>query len=106
MAAVERSFRAESLMRVHTAVNEDPSVRDERRHQEVMAEIAALKKALARGLQPQEQPVDAEAVSQKFMQEFRKELSEAAKLKTELDSIYEAIAQTKKEIKAIEKQSH
>jgi chemotaxis protein CheZ len=98
MAAVKRSFRAESLMRVHTEINEDPSVREERHHREVMAELSALKKAMARGLQPQEPAVDAEAVSQKFMQEFRKELSEAAKLKNELDSIYEAIAQTKKEI--------
>lgn len=37
-------------------------------------------------------------MSAKFMSEFRKEISEAAKLKVELDAIYEAIAQTKKEI--------
>ncbi|MEP3667666.1 MAG: protein phosphatase CheZ, partial [Roseibium sp.] len=46
----------------------------------------------------QEPALDAEAMSQKMMSEFRKELSEAAKLKTEIDAMYEAIAQTKKEI--------
>ncbi|WP_417685562.1 protein phosphatase CheZ [Roseibium sp.] len=87
-------------MRVHAGANDDPIIVEERRHREVLAEIASLKAMMAKGVsaQPTAEPVDAEAVSKKFVEEFRKELSEAAKLKTELDSIYEAIAQTKKEI--------
>ncbi|MBD8878082.1 protein phosphatase CheZ [Labrenzia polysiphoniae] len=100
MAAVKRSFRAESLMRVHADSSNDPVLTEERRHQEVMAEIGAMKALLAKGVPAasQEPALDAEAMSQKMMSEFRKELSEAAKLKTEIDAMYEAIAQTKKEI--------
>ncbi|MEJ8473582.1 protein phosphatase CheZ [Roseibium algae] len=100
MAAVKRSFRAESLMRVHAVDDADPAIAGERRHQEVMGEINALKAILAKGVSAQsaEPALDAEEMSQKFMSEFRKELSEAAKLKTELDAIYVAIAETKKEI--------
>ncbi|WP_417666582.1 protein phosphatase CheZ [Roseibium sp.] len=87
-------------MRVHSGANDDPVVAEERRHQEVLAEIASLKALMAKGIpaEGQQAAIDPEAMGQKFVEEFRKELSEAAKLKTELDSIYEAIAQTKKEI--------
>ncbi len=100
MAAVKRSFRAESLIRLQVESADDPAVKEDRRHQEVLGEIAQLKSMIAAGNQPS-QPVaeeQAKAVSEKFMQEFRKELSEAAKLKVELDAMYEAIAQTKREI--------
>lgn len=97
MAAVKRSFRAESLMRLSASANDDPALVDERRHRQLLEEIASVKSMLARG-QSATPALDPEAVSEKFMQEFRKELSEAAKLKVELDSIYEAIAQTKREI--------
>ncbi|MCK7610654.1 protein phosphatase CheZ [Roseibium sediminicola] len=97
MAAVKRSFRAESLIRMNAGAKEDPAFAEERRHQEVMAEIAGLRSLIKKG--PEQQgALDPEAMSEKFMAEFRKELSEAAKLKVELDAIYEAIAQTKKEI--------
>jgi chemotaxis protein CheZ len=102
MAAVKRSFRAESLIRLQASANDDPAMVEERRHREVLAEISNLKGMIAAGHQSAKPEVDAEAqaraVSEKFMNEFRKELSEAAKLKVELDAIYEAIAQTKKEI--------
>ncbi|MCX2723891.1 protein phosphatase CheZ [Roseibium salinum] len=62
-----------------------------------MAEIAGLKSLLQKG-EAKQSAIDPQAVSEKFMAEFRKELSEAGKLKVELDAIYEAIAQTKKEI--------
>jgi len=97
MAAVKRSFRAESLIRMNAGANEDPAFAEERRHQEVMAEIASLRSLIKQG-PDQQGALDPEAMSEKFMAEFRKELSEAAKLKVELDAIYEAIAQTKKEI--------
>jgi len=98
MAAVKRSFRAESLIRMNAGANEDPAFREERRHQEVMAEIAGLRAMIRSGDDQQQAALDPEAMSEKFMAECRKELSEAAKLKVELDAIYEAIAQTKKEI--------
>jgi chemotaxis protein CheZ len=57
-------------------------------HQELMAEIASIKELI--------RPV--EDIGDQMLAKFRKELGEAAKLKTELDSIYEAIAKTKHEI--------
>jgi chemotaxis protein CheZ len=98
MAAVKRSFRAESLIRMNSGADSDPAFADERRHQEVLAEISSLKSLVRKGVSSQENALDPEEMSQKFMSEFRKEMSEAAKLKVELDAIYEAIAQTKKEI--------
>jgi len=98
MAAVKKSFRAENLIRMNSGVREDPVFVEERRHQELMAEMASLKAMIRSGEGQSQQAVDPQAMSEKFMSEFRKELSEAAKLKVELDSIYEAIAQTKKEI--------
>ncbi|OJJ13128.1 hypothetical protein BKI51_03480 [Alphaproteobacteria bacterium AO1-B] len=99
MTAVKRSFRAETLIRMESVSNTDPAFAEERRHQEVLAELSTLKAMIQSGEgQQQQAALDPEAMSQKFMSEFRKELSEAAKLKVELDAIYEAIAQTKKEI--------
>lgn len=97
MAAVKRSFRAESLIRMNSGGNDSSTFAEERRHQELMAEIAGLKSLLQKG-EAKQSAIDPQAVSEKFMAEFRKELSEAGKLKVELDAIYEAIAQTKKEI--------
>ena len=86
-------------MHMKTGINDDPVFVDERRHQELMSEIASLKKMIRSGEGQQgQQPLDPQAMSEQFLSEFRKEMSEAAKLKVELDAIYEAIAQTKKEI--------
>ncbi|WP_299484327.1 protein phosphatase CheZ [uncultured Roseibium sp.] len=98
MAALKRSFRAESLIHMNSGADTDPAFADERRHQEVLSEISSLKSLVTQGVKGQEKSLDPEEMSQKFMTEFRKEMSEAAKLKVELDAIYEAIAQTKKEI--------
>ncbi|WP_242390275.1 protein phosphatase CheZ [Polymorphum gilvum] len=59
-----------------------------------MAEIAALRSIVSGG-------PDAKSMSDQVLQEFRRELSEASRLKAELDSIYEAINRTKKEIAAL-----
>ncbi|WP_236042325.1 protein phosphatase CheZ [Roseibium aggregatum] len=83
---------------MHSGAQEDPLFVEERRHQEILEEIAGLKSMIRKGGGGSQQAVDPQEMSEKFMSEFRKELSEAAKLKVELDSIYEAIAQTKKEI--------
>ncbi|GAB4537016.1 MAG: protein phosphatase CheZ [Roseibium sp.] len=85
-------------MRLNAGANEDPAFAEERRHREVMAELESLRGLIKTGPAQQQQQIDPAAVSEQFMAEFRKELSEAAKLKVELDAIYEAIAQTKKEI--------
>ncbi|NVK33935.1 MAG: protein phosphatase CheZ [Rhodobacteraceae bacterium] len=102
MAALKKSFRAESLLRLAESVgNDDPAYRDERRHHELMAELASVKTMLSKAKlsgESAEPAFNPEEVSQKFMAEFKKELGEAAKLKTELDAIYDAISQTKKEI--------
>lgn len=97
MAALKRSFRAESLMRLNAEASLDPAFTEERRHQEVMSEIASLRSMIVSG-SGEKPKLDTQELSEQFLAEFRKELSEAAKLKVELDAIYEAIAQTKKEI--------
>lgn len=96
MAAVKRSFRAESLIYMNSGEKEDPAFVEERRHREVLAEISSLKAMVQNG--SAQEVLDPQAMGEQFMAEFRKEMSEAAKLKVELDAIYEAIAQTKKEI--------
>ena len=102
MTAVKRSFRAETLIRMESGANQDPAFAEERRHEEVLAEISTLKAMIQSGAgQQQQAQIDPEAMSEKFITEFRKELSEAAKLKVELDAMYEAIAQTKKEIASL-----
>ncbi len=102
MTAVKRSFRAETLIRMGTGDNDDPGYAEERRHQEVLAEIASLKALINSGDgQAQQNAIDPEAMGEKLLSEFRKEMSEAAKLKVELDAMYVAIAQTKKEIASL-----
>ncbi|NBN64504.1 hypothetical protein GWI72_12225 [Microvirga tunisiensis] len=94
MPAVKRVFRAESLFR-DASGNGGPHDRsDEQRHRELMAELASLR-ALMKGAP------DPQAMSEAVMTEFRRELSEAVKLKSELDAMYEAIMMTKKEIAAL-----
>ncbi|SUA99840.1 chemotaxis regulator CheZ [Pannonibacter phragmitetus] len=95
MAAAKRAFRVESLFRDATAAAQ-PERLEEYRHQELMAEIRALK-SLVQG----NEPADSKSISDQVLKEFRKELNEAAKLKAELDAIYEAINATKKEIAAL-----
>ncbi|MBO0345832.1 protein phosphatase CheZ [Roseibium sp. CAU 1637] len=99
MVAVRKSFRAENLIRLQSDGGDEIGFADERRHQEVMAEISDLKRLMAQQHTENLQPaVDSQDVSEKVLAEFRKEMSEAGKLKVELDAIYEAISQTKKEI--------
>ncbi|WP_420412021.1 protein phosphatase CheZ [Roseibium sp.] len=87
---------------MESSANQDPAFAEERRHEEVLAEISTLKAMIQSGAgQQQQAQIDPEAMSEKFITEFRKELSEAAKLKVELDAMYEAIAQTKKEIASL-----
>lgn len=87
MTAIRRAFRAENLLQKAQAADQyaaDPL----NQHREIMAEIASLKELI--------RPV--EDIGDKMLAKFKHELGEAAKLKAELDSIYEAIAKTKHEI--------
>ena len=69
---------------------------DDVRHQQIMEEIASLKELVqAPG------DVGPEEISRRVADELREEIGEAAKLKRELDAIYEAIADTKNEIAAL-----
>ncbi|WP_417769111.1 protein phosphatase CheZ [Stappia sp.] len=88
MMATRRAFRAESLLQQSGVNTSSSAAGSDYRHQELMAEIASLK-ALIR---------PAEEVGDQVLEKFKQELGEAVKLKTELDSIYEAIAKTKREI--------
>ncbi len=89
MRAARKPFRIETMMRGDTPampVSHDPAAAH--RHAELMAEIARLK-ALVK---------PAAEISGDAIEAFRRELGEATKLKTELDSIREAIQRTKQEI--------
>ncbi|WP_350333075.1 protein phosphatase CheZ [Coralliovum pocilloporae] len=83
MARVQRAFKIE-----HMAAGGEAPLTEEARHEELLSEIRALKTHM----QPQ---ADS---SQQVLESYKHEMQEALKLKAELDSIYEAIAQTKREI--------
>ncbi|EFO34553.1 putative methyl-accepting chemotaxis protein [Roseibium sp. TrichSKD4] len=105
MSAIKRGFRAEQAVRLKNEAEEDPQALEDRRHRQLMNELAVLRKLIMSGAGQgggaQAPALSQEDISAKIMEEFRAELSEAAKLKSELDTIYEAIAQTKKEIAAL-----
>ncbi|MEZ5841222.1 MAG: protein phosphatase CheZ [Hyphomicrobiales bacterium] len=71
----------------------DPRAAD--RHDEIMAEFAAIRRLLAAGTSATDQNVSQTAA---LLSELRRELSEASKMKTELDAITDAIDRTKLEI--------
>jgi chemotaxis protein CheZ len=87
MTATRRAFRAESLLHKSDSSRTGDGASG-LQHQEIMAEIASIK-ALIR---------PTEEVGHTMLETFKAELGEAFKLKAELDSIYEAIAKTKREI--------
>ena len=87
MMATRRAFRAESLLQQPSADGGSGPGTDVQ-YRALMAEISAIK-AMIR---------PAEEVGNQVLDQFKRELGEAVKLKAELDSIYEAIAKTKREI--------
>jgi chemotaxis protein CheZ len=58
------------------------------RHSEIMSLLEAIKESI----------VPAEEISASLLEEHRRDMQEALRLKVELDSIYEAIERTKREI--------
>ncbi|MEE1655350.1 protein phosphatase CheZ [Microvirga sp. CF3062] len=78
-----KSYRIEANLGV---VSQDEGVLD--RHSEVMGMLAVIKESI----------VPAKEISSSLLEEHRRDMQEALRLKAELDSIYEAIERTKREI--------
>ena len=78
-----KSYRIEANMGVPL---QDEGVVE--RHSEIMGMLALIKESI----------VPAREISTSLLEEHRRDMQEALRLKTELDSIYEAIERTKKEI--------
>ena len=79
----KKSYRIEANLGV---VSQDEGVLE--RHSEVLGMLAAIKESI----------VPAKEISASLLEEHRRDMQEALRLKAELDSIYEAIERTKKEI--------
>ncbi|WP_068081078.1 protein phosphatase CheZ [Polycladidibacter stylochi] len=95
MITAKKVFRAEAHFGKRQLESVDPANVDELRHYEIIQEITALK----RMLDPQQS--NAAHLSEKIAAELRSEIGEAAKLKVELDAMYDAIGETKTEIAAL-----
>ncbi|WP_201829840.1 protein phosphatase CheZ [Microvirga zambiensis] len=78
-----KSYRIEASLGV---VSNDEGVLE--RHSEVMNMLGLIKESI----------VPAREISTSLLEEHRRDMQEALRLKAELDSIYEAIARTKREI--------
>jgi len=78
-----KSYRIEANLGV---LSQDEGILD--RHSEVMGMLATIKESI----------VPAKEISSSLLEEHRRDMQEALRLKTELDSIYEAIERTKREI--------
>lgn len=85
VAQPKKVFRIESQIRSADIPSADPA---EHRHAQLMAELAEIKRGLAPAAQ----------ISDKLLDQYKADLMQAMKLKAELTQIYEAIAETKREI--------
>lgn len=98
MAAHRKLFRIETMSspgQLPLASMNLPAGGDDQRHAEIMAQLRAIRAAIA----PVEE-VSAQ-VSGQMLDAYKHEHAEAMKLKTELDAIWEAINQTKHEIASV-----
>ncbi|WP_319411132.1 protein phosphatase CheZ [uncultured Cohaesibacter sp.] len=90
MALATKPFRIEQVLGEAVAPRSNPangSLSGDQ-HQQIMTELAALRKLIE----------PAQELNSNLVETFRTELSEAVKIKTEMDQIFEAIAETKREI--------
>jgi chemotaxis protein CheZ len=78
-----KSYRIEASM---GSLSYDEGAQD--RHSEIMSMLGTIKESI----------VPAREISTSLLEEHRRDMQEALRLKVELDSIYEAINQTKREI--------
>ena len=85
--AARKPFRIETMMYGERAASA-PDEGAAQRHAQLMAEISRLRDLIR----------PAAEISTEAIESFRRELGEAQKLKTELDTIREAIQRTKQEI--------
>jgi chemotaxis protein CheZ len=83
--AARKVFRIETIGRGDVAASDSGP---DRQYRDIMAELQAIRRIM----QPTQE------LSEKAIEAMRKEHTEAMKLKVELDSIYEAIHKTKREI--------
>jgi chemotaxis protein CheZ len=89
MRVQRKSFRIETMLAAPAAANDaEPVAADGPGTAAVLAEIRALRALI--------EPSDM--VTQKTIEAYRQEMAEAQKIKHELDSIYQSIADTKREI--------
>jgi chemotaxis protein CheZ len=87
MQARRKPFRVETMQRVTGRVNGNANGHHVH-HDEIMSELRALRSLVK----------PAEQVTQQMIDAYKAQITEAAKLKTELDLIQDAITQTKHEI--------
>ena len=90
MALATKPFRIEQVLGdavTPRSIAANSSLSSEQ-HQQIMDELAALKRLVE----------PAQELNSNLVETFRSELSEAVKIKKEMDEIYEAIAETKREI--------
>lgn len=90
MALATKPFRIEQIL--GDAAPQQPVAANgalsSNQHQEIMSELAALKQLIE----------PAQELNTSLVETYRTEMTEALKLKKEMDEIYEAIAETKREI--------
>ncbi|NRG19873.1 protein phosphatase CheZ [Rhizobiales bacterium] len=88
MTAIRRAYRAEALLSARDRTGEPGDPANAESFRELMTEIAEIKQLI--------RPVDE--LGEHMIEKFKSELGEAVKLKAELDAIYDAIGETKREI--------
>jgi chemotaxis protein CheZ len=88
MSPVKKKFRVEAVSRFDAVVPTPAGDSSDKRHRELMDELASLRKII----QPTQE------FSEQAIAQIRKDHEEAMKIKFELESMYEAINRTKKEI--------
>ncbi|WP_319530977.1 protein phosphatase CheZ [uncultured Cohaesibacter sp.] len=90
MALASKPFRIEQILgneKIHQ-VQAANGAMSGNQYQEIMSELAALKRLME----------PAQDLNENIVESYRHELAEAMKLKKEMDEIYMAIAETKREI--------
>ncbi|MCG8446734.1 MAG: protein phosphatase CheZ [Hyphomicrobiales bacterium] len=100
MQSAPRIFRIErngaAVSHSDEAASVDAIDIGERRHQQIMRLLLEMRQA--QRATPAAESVESTDTARAILEKLKAEISEATELKTELDSIYEAINRTKKEI--------
>ncbi len=100
MQSAPRIFRIErngaAVSHSDEAASVDAIDIGERRHQQIMRLLLEMRQA--QRATPAAESIESTDTARAILEKLKAEISEATELKTELDSIYEAINRTKKEI--------